>query len=68
MRPGERLWTEEDDEMLRREVHDGTPLSQIVAKLKRTPAAIRNRAYILRLKLGRAREKRRAPAKRSGSP
>jgi hypothetical protein len=67
MRPGERLWTREDDEVLIEEVGNGTPLNTIVKKLDRTPSAIRNRAYILRLKLGRPREKRPPPPGR-GKP
>ena len=58
MRPGERLWTREDDEVLIEGVRNGMPLSDIGKRLNRTPSAIRNRAYILRLKLGRPREKR----------
>ena len=68
MRPGERLWTQEDDEVLIREVHNGTPLNQIVKQLDRTPAAIRNRAYILRLKLGRPRAKPTPPPDGNRAP
>jgi hypothetical protein len=68
MRPGERLWTQEDDEVLIREVRSGTPLSQIVKRLDRTPAAIRNRAYILRLRLGRPRAKPTPPLDGNGAP
>jgi hypothetical protein len=55
MLPGERLWTPEEDDLLKLEVAAGTPLDPMVTKIGRTKAAIRNRAYILRLKLGRPR-------------
>jgi hypothetical protein len=61
MRAGEKLWTAEDDAALRREVQAGTALGEIARKIGRTPSAIRNRAYILRLMLGKPRLQQRAP-------
>ena len=49
-------WTAEEDGRLKREVAERTPLDQIVGKIDRTEAAIRNRAYILGLRLGRLRK------------
>jgi hypothetical protein len=51
LKPGERLWTSQDDEMLKREVAAGTTIEDIAVRIGRTPSAIRNRAYILRLRI-----------------
>jgi hypothetical protein len=55
---GKAAWTQEEDQLLRQEVLAGTPLDVIAGDLGRTKPAIRTRAYILRLMLGR-------PSKRS---
>jgi hypothetical protein len=65
MRAGERLWTEKDDSDLREEVKAGAELDDIAKKIGRTPSAIRNRAYILRLTLGKPRLQQRAPARKA---
>jgi hypothetical protein len=51
LKPGERLWTSQDDEILKREVAAGTTIEDIAVRTGRTLSAIRNRAYILRLRL-----------------
>ena len=56
MRSAQKPWTPPDDDQLRREFEAGTPLAEIVSKTGRTEAAIKNRAYILRLKIGLLRK------------
>jgi hypothetical protein len=61
MRPDQRLWTAEEDDRLRLEFEAGTSLEAMATKIGRSKAAIKNRAYILRLKLGRPRISRPVP-------
>jgi hypothetical protein len=58
MRHGTKRWTKEDDAALTLEVRAGTPIDEIATKIKRTAAAIRNRAYVLRLRLNGSRSRR----------
>jgi hypothetical protein len=53
MVPSGKAWTQEEDHLLRQEVLAGTPLDVIAGILGRTKPAIKTRAYILRLMLGR---------------
>ena len=57
MGPFGKTWTREEDQLLRQEILADTPLDVIADKLGRTKPAIRTRAYILRLKLGRPRKR-----------
>ena len=56
MRHGMKLWTDDDDAALTGAVVDGSKIDAIATELGRTPAGIRNRAYVLRLKLGKKRD------------
>lgn len=58
MRPGTKRWTTEDDAALKLEARAGAPIDEISTKIGRTAAAIRNRAYVLRLKLIGPRSRR----------
>jgi hypothetical protein len=58
MRHGTRRWTVEDDTALTLEVAAGTSIDAIATKIERTAAAIRNRAYVLRLKLNGPRSRK----------
>jgi hypothetical protein len=51
MRHGTKRWTIEDDAALTLEAASGTTIDAIAIKIGRSVAAIRNRAYVLRLKL-----------------
>jgi hypothetical protein len=66
VKEGAKLWSDDDDTALRREVQAGTKLDDIATKIGRTPSAIRNRAYILRLTLGKPRMQQRLPKKEPG--
>ena len=54
-----KLWTSQEDERLRELAVSGGNPSEIAAKLNRTEAATKARAYVLRLALGRLRARRR---------
>ena len=51
-----KLWTDDDDAALTRAVVAGFEIGEIADEIGRTPPAIRNRAYVLRLKLGKKRD------------
>jgi hypothetical protein len=53
-----KLWTSQEDERLRELAVSGANPSEIAAKLNRTEAATKARAYVLRLALGRLRARR----------
>ncbi len=64
-----KLWTSEEDDILRRDVLEGKSLQAIASKIGRTQSAIRTRAYVLRLILGRPGAKRRgSPKSASAGP
>ena len=44
-----KLWTQEEDDILRAGYRDKVPLPEIAAKLNRPENGVRNRAYALRL-------------------
>jgi hypothetical protein len=50
-----RKWTDAEDAAIRAELMAGRSPEGIAEDLGRTPAAIRARAYVLRIALGRAR-------------
>ena len=54
-----KLWTAQEDERLRELAVSGANPSEIAAKLNRTEAATKARAYVLRLARGRLRARRR---------
>jgi hypothetical protein len=51
VRPGIKLWTAEEDDVLRQQASAGTSIAEIAAKIGRTKSALRARAYVLRLSL-----------------
>lgn len=59
MRPGTKVWTAEEDEILHREALAGSSIAQIAGVVGRTESAVRARAYVLRILL-------RAGRRRSG--
>jgi hypothetical protein len=61
VKPGTKPWTGDEDDALTQEVADGTPIDEIAGKIGRTRSAIRSRAYVLRLKFGRANAARMVP-------
>lgn len=54
-----KLWTPQEDELLRELAASGAALAEIAEKLNRTVSATTARAYILRVMLGRLGTKRR---------
>ena len=56
MRNVKKLWSDDDDAALTLAVVAGATIDDIATVIGRTPQAIRNRAYILRLKLGNKRD------------
>jgi hypothetical protein len=56
-------WTPEDDEALRKEITSGASLLAVSQRLGRTEAAVKARAYILRLSLRTIGVKRRDSSK-----
>jgi hypothetical protein len=52
-------WTPQEDERLREIAASGAALAEIAQELNRTASAIKTRAYILRVMLGRFGAKRR---------
>jgi hypothetical protein len=72
MRPGFKLWTAEEDELLRRESIEGSSIAEIAKKVGRTESALRARAYVLRILLTSNRGRRLGQSvlktKREGGP
>jgi hypothetical protein len=56
-------WTAEDEEQLRRVILAGKNVAVVSKELMRTEAAVLGRAYKLGMFFGKARSKRRHPAK-----
>jgi hypothetical protein len=54
-----REWTRADVKILRQHSRDKTPVKTISRTLKRTPAALRQKARMLGIPLGHRRPKRR---------
>jgi hypothetical protein len=54
-----KQWSPEEDERLRELAASSATPSEIAAKLNRTEAATKVRAYVLRVELGRLRATRR---------
>lgn len=57
MRPGTKVWTAEEDHILRREALAGSPTATIAKKVGRTESAVRARAYVLRILLRTGRRR-----------
>ena len=54
-RPHRKLWTPEDDQLLRTMIEKGKSATIIAAALKRTVTAVKGRTSLLRLSRKRAR-------------
>ena len=50
-----REWTKQDVRDLKKHSKDRTPVKQISKALKRSPAALRNKAFLLGISLGHHR-------------
>lgn len=57
MRPGMKVWTAEEDQILEREALAGSPTAVIAEKVGRTDSAVRARAYVLRILLRTSRRR-----------
>jgi DNA-directed RNA polymerase specialized sigma24 family protein len=62
MRPETKRWTAEEDDVLRQEALAGGSVSDIASKLGRSEAAVRTRAYTLRVPLRTVGIRRRESA------
>lgn len=58
-----RPWTAEDFKMLKQLTKDGVPTTKIAKQLKRTPAAVYQRAAVKGIKLGGGRNRSGAKKK-----
>jgi hypothetical protein len=58
-----KQWSPKEDQRLRELAVSGATLSEIAAKLNRTEAATKARAYVLHVGLGRFRARRRGLSK-----
>ncbi len=58
------IWTPEEDDRLRTLLGVGRSIPFVAADLKRSEAAVKGRAYVLRISLKRVKMKPRAKGKR----